>query len=167
MKFIFEAEWNLMQISQQTDYAMRILIFLGTMPASQGPWPARHIADVYQIQLSHLNKAIQALADKGYVRASAGRNGGISLNVHPWELSLGDVMRCTEPEWNQSDCLRGCEDTCILATICQVKKEFLKSMGVFLERLDQVTLEDVLINRKELSDVFWDRLEANGHVTLV
>lgn len=91
-----------MQLKTQTDYAVRILLYLshaGTSVASKELSRALDISETY------LPKITQRLRQAGWVKSSSGVHGGFHLLVKPGELTLLDVIREMEDGVYISRCL--------------------------------------------------------------
>lgn len=137
-----------MQLSLHADYALRVLVYLGT----QGEQAARthEISDAYGISKNHLVRVVQTLSREGYVRVQAGRSGGIALARKPSEIRLGRLVRATEPSLRLVECFDKATNTCPIASACALKRVLRDALESFLHTLDQHTLADVLENRSSL-----------------
>jgi Rrf2 family transcriptional regulator, nitric oxide-sensitive transcriptional repressor len=67
-----------MQLTQQTDYALRMLIYLSKTP-DQGWVGVREISDAYQISHNHMLKVTQSLVALGFLESKRGAMGGVRL----------------------------------------------------------------------------------------
>lgn len=141
-----------MQLTQFSDYALRILLYLGTHPPKPGErLPA--LADIgraYRISYNHLSKVAQQLAALGFIDALRGRTGGVRLARPPAEINLGAVVRATESHWNLVECFDRATNTCPIAPVCGLTRVLVQARDQFLEVLDRHTLADVLNNQSEL-----------------
>lgn len=63
-----------MQLTKQTDYAFRVLIYLGSQKADQLT-TIQAIADSFDISKSHVMKVVQKLVSHGFVQSVRGPNG--------------------------------------------------------------------------------------------
>ncbi len=82
-------------------------------------------------------KVVNQLANRGLLDTQRGRGGGFTLARDAAEITLGEVVRLTEPDLQPADCARcslqaGCGLTPILGTATQA----------FLDVLDRQTLAD-------------------------
>lgn len=137
-----------MQLSLHADYALRVLVYLGT----HGEQAARthEISDAYGISKNHLVRVVQTLSREGYVRVQAGRSGGLALARKPSEIRLGRLVRATEPSLRLVECFDKATNTCPIASACALKRVLRDALESFLHTLDQHTLADVLENRSSL-----------------
>ncbi len=91
-----------MQLSPHSDYALRVLIYLGTRPGEVVS--TREIGQAYDISKHHLARVVQTLGQHGYVDLLAGRGGGVRLARDPDRIRLGDVVRLAEPNLDLVGC---------------------------------------------------------------
>jgi len=66
-----------MRLTRYTDYAMRVLLYLGAQP--EKVCSIGEIARAYGISQNHLMKVAHELGKAGYVEGVRGRSGGIRL----------------------------------------------------------------------------------------
>ena len=131
-----------MQLTKFTDYALRVLMFLGE---HQGLATIRQIAAAYDVSESHLMKVVQALAREGYIEARRGNGGGMRLSRAPDDITLGAVVRSMEQTLHVVDCLADhSRGECRMARGCPLKLPFKSAQAAFLEHLDGYTLRDML-----------------------
>ena len=78
-----------MQLTQFTDYSLRILLYLAHHPPQDGErLPAvLDISRAYGISTNHLSKVARLLVQNGFVKATRGRNGGLQLAKTPEEIN--------------------------------------------------------------------------------
>ena len=141
-----------MQLTQFSDYALRILLYLGTHDPQPGQrLPA--LADIgraYSISYNHLSKVAQQLAALGFIDAMRGRTGGIRLARPPAQINLGAVVRATESHFNLVECFDRETNTCPIAPVCGLTRVLVEARDQFLAVLDRHTLADVLTSKQEL-----------------
>ncbi len=147
-----------MHLTLHTDYALRSLIYLGTV--SDRLCAIREIAQAYDISENHLVKIIHRLGIAGFVETTRGRKGGLRLARPADQISLGDVIRSTEEDMMLVSCMRrpagtGSCSQCRLMPDCHLKNVLAEALDAFLAVLDQRTLADVIqdFERKQLSDI--------------
>jgi Rrf2 family nitric oxide-sensitive transcriptional repressor len=131
-----------MQLSLHADYALRVLIYLGTH--EQKIARTQDISDAYGISKNHLVRVVQTLSEHGYVRIHAGRFGGVSLGQAPKEIRLGQVVRQTEPNFRLVECFDTATNTCPIIRACTLKRILSEALEAFVATLDEYTLADVL-----------------------
>lgn len=81
-----------MQLTRQTDYAMRAVLYLATSPLAS----IRQIAEAQHVPQEYLAKILQKLARAGIVTTHRGVGGGVSLARVPEKISMLDVIEAIE-----------------------------------------------------------------------
>jgi Rrf2 family nitric oxide-sensitive transcriptional repressor len=137
-----------MQLTRFSDYALRILLYLGSHPGQVVP--ASAISDAYDISPDHLAKIAKWLTQQGYVVAQRGKNGGISLEKRPDSIRIGTLIRETEPHDDLLECFDATINRCPLTSACRLKQALQRAHGAFFAVLDEYTLADLLGNQREL-----------------
>jgi Rrf2 family nitric oxide-sensitive transcriptional repressor len=136
-----------MRLTQLTDYALRVLMYLGAEPARRHT--VADIAAAYGVSRHHLHKVVHLLAQHGFIDALRGRGGGLSLAHAPAEISLGAVVRRMEPA-ALVECLHK-DGHCVIHGHCRLAGALLQAFEGFLAVLDGYSLEDITRgNRSEL-----------------
>ena len=83
-----------MQITRETDYAMRCLLYLSGQPDKVTM--VDEISREMATPKSFLAKILQKLVKAGVIRSFRGVKGGFQLNRAPKDISLLDVIEATE-----------------------------------------------------------------------
>ncbi|WP_196140912.1 Rrf2 family transcriptional regulator [Aliikangiella sp. G2MR2-5] len=130
-----------MNITRFTDYALRVLIYLGVN--DQELITIKDAAERYGISKNHLMKVVQELSAKGYVEAIRGKNGGIRLNRPPQEIRIGELVRGFEQDSTLVECF-GANNQCVITPACMLKPMFAEAMNQFFLYLEKFTLADLL-----------------------
>ena len=144
-----------MHLTLHTDYALRVLMFLATRPETKTLDTTADIAETFDISRHHLLKICTALSNHGYIESSRGRGGGIRLALSPEEISVGEVVRKMEPDFELVDCM-GRDPGCLLSPVCRLRETLHRATQAFLERLDQYTLASIVENDAELCALLCD-----------
>jgi len=130
-----------MHITQHTDYALRVLIHLGSN--TDRVVTIREISACFDISRSHLMKVVNQLIREKFVIGTRGNGGGLRLGYAAAAIVVGDVVRRVEPDMKLVECFaEGCN--CILDPNCKLKSTLANALQAFLRALDQVTLADLL-----------------------
>lgn len=133
-----------MRLTRYTDYAMRVLLYLGARPDKM--CSIAEIARAYGISQNHLMKVVSDLVHEGYLTSVRGRSGGIRLARDADSISVGMLIRHTEDDFD----LVGCGD-CIIASACGLTSVLDEALVAFLDVLDRYTLADVLARKGDFS----------------
>ncbi len=131
-----------MQLTQHTDYALRVLIHLAC-------YPGRHVSTAeisraYGISNHHLVKVVHRLSTGGFLDVRRGRSGGIALGRAPADIVLGDVVRASEPQFHLVECFDEARNRCPITTVCTLQQTLGDALGAFFGVLDGKTLADVV-----------------------
>lgn len=128
-----------MQLTSFTDYGLRALIYLASLPKDKMT-SISEVTEVYGVSRNHMVKIINQLSRIGLVTAVRGKNGGIRLGKPAETIRLGDVVRALEPL-----ALVNCSsDFCHITPACRLKQVLHKGVRNFLEELDNYTLADMV-----------------------
>jgi Rrf2 family transcriptional regulator, nitric oxide-sensitive transcriptional repressor len=141
------------QLSLHADYALRVLIYLGTHPGRIVP--TQEISGAYGISKNHLVRVVHTLSGHGYVEIHAGRTGGLTLARQPESIRLGDVIRDAEPNLRLVECFDKQTNTCPIAPVCGLKGMLHEALLAFLDTLNRYTLVDIIDkDRQKLASAF-------------
>ena len=138
-----------MNITQHTDYALRVLIYLGACPERRVT--IKEVSERFDISRSHLMKIVNRLVTDGFVDGLRGKGGGLRLKRRPDDIGVGEVVRRMEPGFDLVDCFQD-ESSCLLSSGCRLKKALRDALEAFLASLDEVTLADLLVNPPRLRE---------------
>jgi len=139
-----------MRFSQSTDYALRVLTYLGLKGSELAT--ISEIADAYGISRNHLMKVIHRLGQAEFVHTQRGKGGGLRLGRPAQEISVGDVVRRMEERWDLVDCF-GNTVRCRIQSACRLQGILQRSLNAMLEVLDEYTIADLLSNRVPLDEI--------------
>jgi Rrf2 family transcriptional regulator, nitric oxide-sensitive transcriptional repressor len=131
-----------MRLTRYTDYALRVLLYLGTHPDKLST--ISEIADYHNISRNHLMKVVHQLGALGYIDTLRGKGGGIRLAHKPEEIGLGDVVRHTEETLEIVECFNPDNSNCVLLPGCRLKTALNEALDSFLAKLDLYTLADFI-----------------------
>ena len=141
-------ETRLMRLTQYTDYALRTLIYLGVSQDKRHT--IRDIAEAYGISRHHLTKVVQHLHRHGFVAATRGKGGGITLARPAGDIVVGDVVRRMEPSTALVECFDR-DGQCAIQGHCKLTRVLREAFNAFIAALDEYTLADLLEPRDKLS----------------
>lgn len=128
-----------MQLTQHTDFGLRLLIVLAREGAGGGGAIALPAFSAQQgLSYHHVAKVAQALVQAGFAVSHRGRSGGVGLARPAEEIGVGEVVRALEKGLRLADCA-----TCALRTDCALSGVLAEALEAFLGVLDRYTLADV------------------------
>jgi Rrf2 family transcriptional regulator, nitric oxide-sensitive transcriptional repressor len=122
-----------MQLTQHTDYGLRLLVVLARK--GEGPVALPEFAAEQKLSYHHVAKVAQALVREGFVNSRRGRSGGVELARAPEDITVGQVVRALEPGLQLVDC-----GNCRLRDDCSTSSLLAEALGAFLAVLDRTTL---------------------------
>lgn len=129
-----------MQLTKQTDFAFRVLIYLASKPA-QDLSQIQTIASRFDISRSHVMKIVQKLANSGLIESLRGQGGGLKLAKPTDQINLREVVELMEATLNPVNCH---EPMCLIETSCVLKNHLYQAQESYLAHLSQFTLRDIV-----------------------
>ena len=130
-----------MQLTQFTDYSLRMLIYLARQPEGKMATLAE-IAEFHDISRNHLVKVAIALTREGYIMTTRGKSGGLQLARPPHTIVLGELVRKTEQNMNLVECFDPRHNQCRLSRGCFLKGALYEAQLAFMSVLDKHTLAE-------------------------
>ncbi|MFW7340411.1 Rrf2 family transcriptional regulator [Pollutimonas sp. H1-120] len=130
-----------MRLTTMTDYAMRLLMYVGRHPDRL--CTIAEIAQSYGISEPHLMKITHRLAQRGWIETVRGKNGGMRLARPPREINLGAVVRDTENDLALVECFVA-GNGCSLSGHCGLTAIIDGALQQFMQHLDRYSLADIL-----------------------
>lgn len=137
----------MMRLTVLSDYSLRVLMYLGVH--DDRLCTISEIAQSYGISENHLMKVVNRLSRSGFIEAVRGRGGGIRLAEAPQAITLGDVLRATEEDFQLVECF-GEENRCRVSGPCRLKHALRQGLKAYFAELDRWTLADIVSNRRAL-----------------
>lgn len=130
-----------MRLTTLTDYAMRLLMYVGQHP--ERLCTISEIAQAHGISEPHLMKITHLLGQRGWIRTVRGKHGGMRLARPPAEIKLGAVLRDTESDMELVECF-GASSACMLGGRCRLAAIVDGALQEFMRHMDGYTLADIL-----------------------
>lgn len=124
-----------MQLTQHTDYGLRLLIVLAR--SGGGPISLPEFSAEQRLSYHHVAKVAQALVHEGFLTSRRGRSGGVELARAPEEIIVGQVVRTLERGMRLADCA-----SCELRRDCTTSGILAEALGAFMAVLDGKTLAE-------------------------
>lgn len=122
-----------MQLTQHTDFGLRLLIVLTRGEAVSLP----AFAADQGLSYNHVAKVAQTLVHHGFATSRRGRGGGLSLARPAEEIAVGAVVRALESGLRLVDCAR-----CGLRGGCALSGMLAEALDAFMAVLDRYSLAD-------------------------
>lgn len=141
-----------MRLTFYTDYALRVLLYLGTRP--NRTVTISEVAEAYGVSKNHLMKVATHLATGGYITATRGNGGGMRLAQKPEDIVIGEVVRHTENDFDLVGCFEAGGPGCRIESACLLRTSLRKALEAFFRVLDDYTLADLLVTRPLMAELF-------------
>lgn len=148
-----------MRLTTFSDYSLRLLMFAATH--RDRLVTIEETARTYNISRAHLMKVANLLVNKGFLEAVRGRSGGLRLVSEPAGISLGTVVRATEPDFAIVECF-GSANACRITPRCKLRGVLSDALAAFLDVLDGHTLDDLIAGPADFG-LFEDLKGAEKH----
>lgn len=130
-----------MLYSATTQYAIRALAYMATLPAGQRIL-ARDLADATQVPRQFLGKILHRLARHGVLESAKGRGGGFRFSRLPESVTLGEVVEMVQGTHSIDRCVLGlaaCDET----QPCPLHDQWMPFCERLHERVHGSTLADL------------------------
>ena len=131
-----------MQLTSTTDYAIRIVCYLA---AQSQMISTSELSQELSVPSSYIPKITKKLKQAGIIKACEGIKGGYQIAKQPENISLRDVISCTESTMAISRCLEK-EGSCSKNYIacCKVHQILLDLQNIYNNRLESVKISDII-----------------------
>ncbi len=137
-----------MRLTVYSDYALRTLMYLAVK--DDGLATIAEIAESYRISKNHLMKVAYELGVSGFVKTVRGRRGGLKLAKPLEDITIGAVIRQTEPDMLIVPCFAPETANCAITSCCALRSALKRAETAFLDVLDSYTLKDLVKPRSAL-----------------
>ena len=137
-----------MQLTRQTNYAIRIMMYCAANEGRLSRIP--EIASAYSVSELFLFKILQPLVEHRLVETVRGRNGGVKLARPAAELTLFDVIRVTEENFAMAECFENDAAECPLVDSCALNSALREALNAFFAVLERYTIDDLVKERPNL-----------------
>ena len=128
-----------MQLTQHTEYALRILIYL-SLQEKQKRSNITEISACFSLPRNHIVKIVHKLGKLNFISTIRGKGGGIQLNRDIEAIFIGDVVRKMEANLEIVNCEK---PICPIIPVCQLKGILNQARDAFLQTLDSYSLSDI------------------------
>jgi Rrf2 family nitric oxide-sensitive transcriptional repressor len=131
------------RLTSFSDYALRMLMYAAS--ADDKPFTIEAAARAFGVSRTHLNKVANTLTRGGFLIAVRGRSGGLKLARPAAAISIGDVVRLTEPDFAVVECF-ATGNQCVLTGACKLSGMMGEAIAAFLATFDRYTLADIVLS---------------------
>lgn len=130
-----------MRLTLLTDYALRLLMYVGERP--QRLCTIAEIATAHAISEAHLTKVTHQLARAGWLETVRGKGGGMRLARPAAAINLAAVVSSMEPDMVLVECM-GSRSHCGLSGHCRLTQILQEGLLAFMQHLKAYSLADLL-----------------------
>ncbi|MDZ4166358.1 MAG: Rrf2 family transcriptional regulator [Coriobacteriia bacterium] len=131
-----------MAITRRTDFAVRLMYELAQLPAG-ATLSARDLCEVADVPESFGVSLVPFLIDAGLVKTEGYRRHLLSLAEPASAITIGRVVRASEPEFSVAQCSRDPE-SCSRSEYCGVHEMWTHLDTIIWTHLDAITLAQVV-----------------------
>ena len=133
-----------MRFSTRTRYGLRAMVDLALHYNPNATTPLAQVAERQGISEGYLEQVMTDLRKGGLVRSVRGSQGGYLLERKPFQITVGDIIRCLDGPLGPTGCVKeenpeSCDrfDTCVTRILWERIRESIASV------VDNTTLEDL------------------------
>jgi Rrf2 family nitric oxide-sensitive transcriptional repressor len=138
-----------LRLTTFTDYALRVLIYLGAQPERRAT--VAEVANAFGISQSHVSKVAHFLGAAGWLQNTRGHHGGMRLAVPASQVNIGEVVRLAEGADVPAECFEKAKaGECRIVGGCRLKGVLAEAVQAFHASLGKHTLEDLVEPREAL-----------------
>jgi Rrf2 family protein len=148
---------DLVQITRQTEYAIRTLLELAKVPKGE-VLQVKLISDRQSIPVEFLKKTVQLLALAGLVSTRRGTQGGIMLARPAEDITIADIVKAIEGPVAINLCLEP-GYVCPNQGTCPVSPVLARAQGAFLRELQRESLADLVKPGSDKASLLVDKGE--------
>jgi len=131
-----------MKLSTRSRYGTRIVLELARH-FGESPTQVSEIAKVQQIPVKYLEQLIRTLKQADLITSVRGSKGGHQLNKQPDKITVGQIVRLFEGQTDLVECV-SLPEKCQRAEDCRVRSVWIDATEAMYEKLDGITIADLL-----------------------
>ncbi|MFZ5524577.1 MAG: RrF2 family transcriptional regulator [Pseudomonadota bacterium] len=136
-----------MKLTQYSDLGLRLLMYLALRHGETVT--IQEVSVRFAVSKNHMVKISHQLTKSGLIESARGRNGGVCLATSPESISVEEALLATEDNFDLVECF-GEDNHCVITDVCRLSKVLDNAREAFFGVLRQVTLADLVKNRKAL-----------------
>ncbi|MDD2902551.1 MAG: Rrf2 family transcriptional regulator [Syntrophales bacterium] len=135
-----------MKLSTRSRYGTRLMLDMAEH-YNDGPIRLVTIARRQDISVKYLEQIIIPLKKAQYIKSVRGPKGGHALTKPPEEITVGEIVAVLEDGISLVECSHN-GDFCQRSSFCPTRHIWLEASRAMFERLDSITLADLLAKTK-------------------
>lgn len=132
-----------MMISTKGRYSLRLMLDLA-QHYEDGPLSLKDISERQNISKKYLEQIVPLLTKDGLLTANRGHMGGYRLAKSPAEITVSDIVECTEGSLQPVSCMAVSPNECPQQLECLTLPVWQGLHEVVKEYLQSISLQDIL-----------------------
>ena len=137
-----------MRLTKYADLSFRLLMYLAMRQGE--PATIQEVSDRFAVSKNHMVKISHQLTKAGLIDSTRGRNGGVCLARPAENITVEDVLRAMENNFDLAECFDATQNQCVISEVCKLNGIFSAARNAFFGVLRQASLADLVKNSKAL-----------------
>ncbi len=137
-----------MRLTKYADLSLRLLMYLAMRRGE--PATIQEVSDRFAVSKNHMVKISHQLTKAGLIESTRGRNGGVCLARPPESISVEEVVRAAENNFDLVECFNAADNHCVISGVCKLNGILGAARTAFFEVLQRFSLADLVRNGKAL-----------------
>ncbi|MDP4028484.1 MAG: Rrf2 family transcriptional regulator [Gallionella sp.] len=137
-----------MKLTKYADLSFRLLMYLAMRRGE--PATIQEVSDRFAVSKNHMVKISHQLTKAGLIDSTRGRNGGVCLARPAENITVEEVVRATENNFDLVECFDAAQNQCVISEVCKLNGILSAARNAFFEVLRQTSLADLVKNSKAL-----------------
>ena len=132
----------MLKLSKKAEYALMAAKYMA-LKNSAGYSTAKEISESYQIPHHLVAKVLQNMVKSDLAISAKGTNGGFSLAKNPVEISLKEIIKSVESNYELVDCMQtnSSLDDCMHLDCCKIRDPLVEIQ----KKIDKVFSDTSLV----------------------
>lgn len=137
-----------MRLTHYSDLGLRLMMYLSLRHGE--PVTIGEASERLAISKNHLVKVSHHLTQAGLIESIRGRHGGVRLASLPEQITVEQVLRATEDNFDLVECMADGENRCIITDACKLSAALEDAREAFFASLRRVSLADLVNDGRAL-----------------
>lgn len=135
----------MLKFTKKTEYALMAMKQIALSDGSNCI-SAKEIADSNKIPFELLSKILQSLNRSNIIFSTQGIKGGYTISKSPDSISISDIIKAVEPNYQIVDCFEENlkQEECSLIHCCQIRSPLTKLQREIDNLLEKTTLKNII-----------------------
>ncbi len=138
-----------MKLTHYSDLGLRLMMFLAVRHGEAAT--LGEASERLAVSKNHLVKVSHQLTRAGLIESMRGRNGGVRLAFLPEQISVEQVLRATEDNFDLVECFGG--GNCSIERACRLARALRDAREAFFASLREVSMANLVGDGRALQRV--------------